>query len=347
MPSNPRIRTRLRWFCLSLACSLFAVSSVYSWYPKTIPGRVLNFRYALIWELLRWNLWLPLAALILRIDAHRRAGPVRTPVWYASACLGFPLLHIALRLALYYPLSPVGLVIFLRKRSASLIPEMLTDVIITALILGWAHARGEESRASRLQVQLAQAQLEALKMQLHPHFLFNTLNAISALQLDDPPAAQKMLVRLSEFLRLTLENSGAQMVSVEREVEFLTRYLEIERSRFPQKLSVHISVDPEARSVLVPNLILQPLVENAIRHGIAAQVAPGRVEVHAARVNGSLSLRVFDSGPGIVGAVHRGRGLTITQSRLDRLYGSASRLSIENVAGGGLEVRLEIPVCAS
>ena len=166
-------------------------------------------------------------------------------------------------------------------------------------MLGVAHARRQESRASHLAAQLEQAQLEALKMQLHPHFLFNTLNAISALQIQDPAAAQRMLLRLSGFLRLTLDNSDDQEVSLERELDFIRCYLEIERVRFPQRLAVDIDVQADAHGALVPNLILQPIVENAIRHGIAAKLAPGRVAIHALRINGHLLLRVCDTGPGL------------------------------------------------
>lgn len=209
--------------------------------------------------------------------------------------------------------------------------------------------REGELRASRLQTQLTQAQLEALKMQLHPHFLFNTLHSISALLHRDPDAADRMIARLGDFLRLTLENSGTQEVSLQKELEFLTCYLEIERVRFQDRLTTSVEVDTAALDAPVPNLILQPIVENALRHGIAQTRGPGRVEISAKRENGSLRIRVRDNGPGFVAitrpddGLKEGLGLSNTRARLEQLYGGAHRFELENVPGGGLLVTLEIP----
>ncbi len=209
--------------------------------------------------------------------------------------------------------------------------------------------REGELRASRLQTQLTQAQLEALKMQLHPHFLFNTLHSISALLHRDPDAADRMIARLGDFLRLTLENSGTQEVSLQKELEFLTCYLEIERVRFQDRLTTSVEVDTAALDAPVPNLILQPIVENALRHGIAQTRGPGRVEISAKRENGSLRIRVRDNGPGLAAitrpddGLKEGLGLSNTRARLEQLYGAAHRFELENAPGGGLLVTLEIP----
>ncbi|HLK66632.1 MAG TPA: histidine kinase [Bryobacteraceae bacterium] len=346
------LRNSMIWAALALACSVFAACSVFTWYPLTTIRKGPHFGHALMWELIRWNLWLPMAAFILRWN---RRSPVRSGVrgamWYAGVGLIFPVLHTLLVLALYFPLSPAGTLAFVRNRSAALLPDLLTGVIVCGLVLGLAHAHAGQLRASLLESQLAQAELEALKMQLHPHFLFNTLNSIAALQTEDPPRASRMLVRLSDFLRLTLENSGVHEVSLQRELDFVSRYLEIERARFPRKLTIEIAADPDTLDVAVPNLILQPIVENAIRHGISSKAAPGKVAIHASRHNGSLLLHVHDTGPGIHGVPRYGRGLAITRSRLDRLYGGASSFCLENSAGGGFDVRIEIPLakelCAS
>ncbi|HEX8561007.1 MAG TPA: histidine kinase [Pyrinomonadaceae bacterium] len=209
--------------------------------------------------------------------------------------------------------------------------------------------REEELRTSRLQTQLASAQLEALKMQLQPHFLFNTLHSISALVHRDPDSADRMIARLGDFLRLTLDNSGAQEVSLQKELEFLTCYLEIERVRFQDRLTTSLDVEPSALDTPVPNLILQPIVENALRHGIAQTRGPGRVEISAKRERGSLRIRVWDNGPGLK-AITRpddglkvGVGLSNTRARLEQLYGGAHRFEMENAPGGGLLVTLEIP----
>ncbi|MEK6408187.1 MAG: histidine kinase [Acidobacteriota bacterium] len=209
--------------------------------------------------------------------------------------------------------------------------------------------REGEVRATRLEAQLAQAQLQALKMQLHPHFLFNTLHSISALVHKDPDAADKMIARLGDFLRLTLDNSGAQEVSLQQELEFLKCYLEIERIRFADRLTVQMDIEPQTLDARLPNLILQPIVENAIRHGISPRTGPGRIEIEARRLNGNLQVQVTDNGPGIPSAsntgaiIKEGVGLANTQARLKQLYGNDHRLDLSNAAGGGLTVILEIP----
>jgi two-component system LytT family sensor kinase len=209
--------------------------------------------------------------------------------------------------------------------------------------------REGELRASRLQTQLTRAQLEALKMQLHPHFLFNTLHSISALIHRDPEAADRMIARLGDFLRLTLENSGAAEVSLQKELEFLTCYLEIERVRFNDRLTTSLEVETGALDTPVPNLILQPIVENALRHGVAQSSAPGRVEISAKRENGSLRIRVRDNGPGLAGVTEplnelkEGVGLSNTRARLQQLYGASHRFELSNAPGGGLLVTLVIP----
>jgi two-component system LytT family sensor kinase len=212
--------------------------------------------------------------------------------------------------------------------------------------------REGELRSSRLQTQLTQAQLEALKMQLHPHFLFNTLHSISALVHTNPDAADKMIARLGDFLRLTLENSGAAEVSLKKELEFLTCYLEIERVRFQDRLTTSLEVEPNTLDSPVPNLILQPIVENALRHGIAQSSAPGRVDISAKRENGSLRIEVRDNGPGLNGVTASrevfkgGVGLSNTRARLAQLYGESHRFEMSDAADGGLLVTLVIPARA-
>jgi signal transduction histidine kinase len=211
--------------------------------------------------------------------------------------------------------------------------------------------REGELRSAQLETQLSQAQLQALKMQLHPHFLFNTLHSISALVHKDPDAADRMLARLGDFLRLTLENSGAQVVTLQKELEFLRCYLEIERIRFQDRLTTRIEIDNQALDARVPNLILQPIVENALRHGVAPRSSPGRIEISAKRNNGSLRIQVQDNGPGLPistatglpGTFREGLGLANTRARLEQLYGEEHRFELANGPAGGLVVTLEIP----
>jgi signal transduction histidine kinase len=209
--------------------------------------------------------------------------------------------------------------------------------------------REGQLRTLQLEAQLSQAQLQALKMQLHPHFLFNTLHSISALLNKDPEAARKMITRLGDFLRMTLENSGSQEVTLQQEMEFLSCYLEIERIRFQNRLTTRMDIAQPTLVAKVPNLILQPIVENAIRHGIAPRSTPGLIEIEAKQRNGTLRIQVRDNGPGL--SKHRtsdilfkkGLGLANTESRLERLYGAAHLFDLSNNPDGGLIVTLEIP----
>jgi two-component system LytT family sensor kinase len=217
----------------------------------------------------------------------------------------------------------------------------------------YSRYRKGELKATQLESMLAQAQLQSLKMQLHPHFLFNTLHSINALLHSDTEAARRMLVRLGDFLRLTLDNAGTQEVTVQQEMEFLKGYLEIERIRFQDRLTVNINVEPQALNVKVPNLILQPIVENAIRHGIAPRSSQGLLEIMVKRENGVLRIEVRDNGPGLpvnhssIKLFKGGVGLANTRARLDRLYGAAHRFELENNPAGGLTVTLEVPSTAS
>lgn len=209
--------------------------------------------------------------------------------------------------------------------------------------------REGQVRTLQLEAQLSKAQLEALKMQLHPHFLFNTLHSISALLTQDTEAARTMITRLGDFLRLTLENSGSEEVTLQQEMEFLTCYLAIERIRFQDRLLTRIDVDDDALDAKVPNLILQPIVENAIRHGIAPRSTPGLIEIEAKHLNGLVRIQVRDNGPGLSehriseNLFNRGLGLANTGQRLERLYGSRHLFDLRNNPNGGFVVTMEIP----
>jgi signal transduction histidine kinase len=207
--------------------------------------------------------------------------------------------------------------------------------------------RERELRASNLEAQLAQAQLQVLKMQLHPHFLFNTLNAISALMHQDVELADRMLDRLGTLLRSTLENAGDDEVPFWQEVEFMQPYLEIEQARLGSRLHVHMSCDPALTEALVPNFMWQPVVENAIRHGIAPRPQGGHLYLRAQRLGERVRLEVEDDGPGLPGtpeeALGKGVGLSNTRARLQQLYGAEHSLELRRGEKGGLLVRLEIP----
>jgi sensor histidine kinase YesM len=205
----------------------------------------------------------------------------------------------------------------------------------------------EQLSASQLKAELAQAQLQALKMQLHPHFLFNTLNAIVVLIEEDPKAARAMLGQLSDLLRLTLDNVETQEVPLRQELEFLDQYLRIQQTRFGERLAIKKNIDPATIEASVPYLILQPLVENAIRHGVESVPGPAVIEISSSRQDGMLELRVRDTGPGLTNDSYtlskRGVGLANTRGRLQRLYGERHRVELNNAEGGGLQATMLIP----
>lgn len=214
--------------------------------------------------------------------------------------------------------------------------------------IGYYHMyRERELRASQLEAKLAQSQLQVLKMQLHPHFLFNTLNTISELIHKDPEVAEQMVTNLSDLLRLALQTAGNQEVPLQQELDFLEKYLEIEQMRFHDRLLVQMKIDPDALDASVPNMILQPLVENSIRHGIAPLDCGGQVEIRAARDNGALRLRVSDDGIGLPGGdparIKEGVGLANTRARLRHLYGAAHQLEIHTTSGHGFTLDMIIP----
>ncbi|HSK72751.1 MAG TPA: histidine kinase [Pyrinomonadaceae bacterium] len=239
------------------------------------------------------------------------------------------------------------------------IGEFHINMLIYWIIVGISHLRLINQRylereretarlaleTAQLETKLAQARLDALKMQLHPHFLFNTLNSISVLMRDDREAANRMLVRLSELLRVALKSEGAQEVSLKDELEFLRGYLEIEQVRFQDRLQVAFEVEKEALDAQVPNLILQPLVENAIRHGIAPRAEAGLIQIQAKRENGFVQLSVSDNGAGLKDSAKKsgGIGLKNTRERLEKLYGDRQQFEIVSAKNGGLQVNIKIP----
>jgi two-component system LytT family sensor kinase len=205
--------------------------------------------------------------------------------------------------------------------------------------------RERELSAAELEKQLAEARLQALQMQLNPHFLFNSLHSISALMHQDVEGADGMIARLSDLLRAALESSDTQEVTLREELDLLKRYLAIEQIRFGDRLNVNIAAPPELLDAEVPNLILQPLVENAIRHGVEPRATPGRIELRAQRSNNALVLEVSDNGPGLPSSqpMDEGVGLSNTRTRLRTLYGEAHSFELRQSPEGGLLVRLTIP----
>jgi sensor histidine kinase YesM len=220
-------------------------------------------------------------------------------------------------------------------------------VAIHQAILYYRKYRERELQTSQLEARLAQSRLQVLKMQLHPHFLFNTLNAISELVHRDPDAADTMLTDLSDLLRMSFENLEVQEVPLKQELEFLRKYLEIEQMRFQERLRVEMDISPETLGASVPNMILQPLVENAIKHGISPRAEGGRIDITAIRNNGHLQIAVSDDGLGMsqheTESPREGVGLSNTRKRLRHLYGDRQKFDLRSAGERGVIVSLEMP----
>jgi len=201
-----------------------------------------------------------------------------------------------------------------------------------------------QAETAQLRAQLAEARLSALRSQVDPHFLFNTLNAVSALVERDPRGVRRMIARLSELLRHSLEGAGEAEVTLRKEVEFVDRYLEIMRIRFQGSLEVETEVEAGVMDALVPNLILQPLVENAVKHGVSRMKEGGLIRIRAFRDDGRVVLCVSDNGPGLSSAAPReGVGVRNTRQRLEQLYGTEQALTLRPAGGGGVEARVTLP----
>ena len=359
------IRRLLRWLLLLAVLSIVGcvdgLNSFFtaSWYPGQYRGSFLGF---ISWYVILWDVWVPFIPIVLwtgrrfRFDRERWYRSV--PIYLLAGLLlssAHTVLLVVVSFLTIYDIRTLSA--FLTYKPYVLLSAFVNGIVVYGLILAlglawdyYVHYREGQLKSSQLEAMLAQAQTQALKMQLHPHFLFNTLNSISALQLENVPAAQKMMARLGDFLRMTLDDNGAQEVYLKKEIEFLNCYLEIERIRFGERLTTSMKIDPDALDVKVPTLILQPLVENAIRHGVSAQIKRGEIGIRARREAGTLVLSVRDNGGGVKTkangeiAVVEGVGLSNTRLRLARLYGDKARIGYENSSDGGLIATIVIPL---
>jgi len=345
-----------RWLALLLLWTLCGVLLEASGY---LPASVLGRAPALPWwnyfqwgvtQLYIWWALTPLVALLVRRFPFEPARPARAALAYVTAGAFIIPAWTAAFVLLYWALGGPG-----TPESFKELPGMwwvellrrlpillLTYLVIVLNLVALDYYRKFRDREYRL----VQAQLQALKAQLQPHFLFNTLNSISALMHEDVEAADQMVVNLGDLLRATLNEVGGQEVSLRRELEVLDLYLRIQLVRFQDRLKVERDVDPRALDACVPNLVLQPLVENAVKHGIAPHSLDGVIQVGARLEGSTLVLCVRDDGPGLRGQreeIKEGVGLSNTRARLERLYGAAQSMHYGNAAGGGFEVELRIP----
>jgi signal transduction histidine kinase len=320
-------------------------------------GEPVRWGWLLRWQLPVWWLWAAMTPLIVRLarrfpfDAERLA---RSAALHLGLGLAVASAHALLAGAVTLALAPESLppaeglpMRVFRLWAMRLVfdvPFYLAAAAAAGLIDGALRARERAAHERALEAQLVRARLEALRAQLRPHFLFNTLHAISALVGESPAEATALIAKLGDLLRLSLARTGAQEVTLGQEVELLRLYLAIEQVRFGDRLRVEWRVPPELARARVPDFLLQPLVENALKHGLGPRAAPGTLAVSAARDGASLRLEVADDGRGLpAGEATFGVGLATTHERLARLYGPRGALSLSPRAGGGATARVTLP----
>lgn len=341
------------WTLLALSYALSAgLSELSEGHPATWTRMV-------VWNLTNFWLWMLLVPVIGRMG-QLTAGRGWGRFWLVhiaaglAIALGQTLVRITLFWELCGPRQPAVHTLGQYMRGElvdNLHIAVLTYWIVLVVMRGMESTRRlreERLRRAQLETQLAQSQLQALRTQIQPHFLFNTLNAISALALADPMQARKMISRLSDLLRLTLEEHHLQMLPLSRELEFVRHYLEIQRARFRDRLDIQLEVADEVLPAEVPCMILQPLVENALQHGLLPKVSRGSLRILAHREGGHLRLAVEDDGLGLpAGGVVEGVGLGNTRARLDKLFGGAASLRMQPLDDGGTRVELRVPFHAA
>ncbi|AGP37725.1 hypothetical protein SCE1572_26545 [Sorangium cellulosum So0157-2] len=315
---------------------------------------------AFVWQGLPWLFWALMTPAIVWLGRRfpmERRGLVRNVAVHLVANLAMAPGHVAVSALMGRLIGHEHYVktsfpdVFVKLISIYLDIELLIYWGILAMVHAADYHRKYRERAvaaAQLETKLAQAELQALKMQLHPHFLFNTLHAIAVLvRKQETQASVRMITGLSELLRMALESAGKQIVPLKQELDFLDRYLEIEKTRFQDRLTVRKEVAPEALDAEIPNLILQPIVENAIRHGIAPRASSGSVTIAARREDHRLVVEVTDDGRGLrkgwAGEASEGTGLGNVRARLRQLYPGDHRLAVARRPEGGVLVTVAVP----
>src|SRR4029450_8150028 len=357
-PANPAPLRII--FSVATALGFFSAFAAF-YFVATFTDKPAAFGLLLTLNLGYWYSWAALTPGILRLTRRfpfdRATWKMAIPIHAAGVVLATSLhvaLPVALRRATYWVIGE-SIDTWPHEAQEMLFLnfdwEMMTywTIVGVGTAMRYMHeARVRELNAAQLETRLVEARLHTLQRQMQPHFLFNTLNTISALMHRDVEAADAMIARLSDLLRMSLQRVGLQEVPLKEELDFLSKYLEIEQTRFRDRLTVVFDVQADTLHALVPNLLLQPLVENAIKHGIGPRPTPGQIAVRA-RINGAmLELDVQDNGVGLSAArltdFNRGVGLSNTRSRLDHLYGSLHRFEFRQPAEGGLLVCIAIPM---
>jgi two-component system LytT family sensor kinase len=330
---------------------------------SAMQGRPVRWSHAVTFALADWYVFGLLAPPVAWLGRHvRLEWPLKAKhiAVHLLACGAFMLAYLLIRavVAVVQLRWAGGTVAFVDVFEPLLVKTLPYSLVVYWAVVSVQHvvayqrrAHERERRAAELEQRLTAARLQALQMQLNPHFLFNTLNAVASLMHSDVDAADRVLIRLSELLRRALDTRDRQEVPLREELEFLDRYLEIEQTRFGDRLRVEREIDATLLDQLVPNLVLQPLVENAIKHGIEPQRRPGWIRLGVRREGSQMLLIVRDNGVGLRPAKpsRRGHGIGLgnTRRRLEQLYGKQQELVIREAEGGGTEVLVRLPCQAN
>lgn len=351
-------RRALTWAMVPAAWTLIVLTFTVQAYVFTVArGRPDNFWHEFLVASSDWYIWAALTPLVLFFCRRFRITSdnwVPTVLIHLIAGVAISFLQLAIQVRLNYVLNPGYKMTFWRVlyffATFKGHINLLTYWVIVALNHGFYYyeqSRARELAWSRMEADLANAQLQVLNMQLHPHFLFNTLNSISTLISEDPQAARQMVLKLSDLLRASLNKIDQPAVPLQQELGLLDCYISIEQTRFKDRLTIEQEIDSTALACEVPTMVLQPLVENAVRHGIAKHKQADRISIVAQRTNGRLLLEVRNR----IGRVEnngsppaRGIGLSNTRARLEQLYNGQHSFEISNREGGGVVVKLSLPV---
>lgn len=315
-------------------------------YVDPIEAAIPQFGRALMWALL--------APLVLRL---RVKVPLSSGRWVGGIAYHLTMSFVVM--AVYYVGRVLSISLFWHADfwaalGRNFYGRNIIDMAYYWFVLAFGYSfeiyqkyKNQEVKAAQLEARLIETELKALREQLHPHFLFNTMNTIAVLVREGKnDEAVTLLARLSSLLRMSLDSTRAAEITLRQEMDFLERYIEIQKARFSDRLQVEVDIEPQAMSARIPNLLLQPIVENAILHGVAPKSGPGCVRV-AGRVNGEqLHLDVQDDGPGLQPQTNRTRegvGLANTRERLAKIYGPRCQLSMRSEPGRGVHVKIILP----